>query len=183
MNKSPKAYHNSRMEIILAICTILGGFAAIWYFRDKLFRRASYNTVPTKNNIEKIVLASDSKQDWHRQNESWRTITSYKHDMNLRFEIKYTDDGVQCEDFCEPWANRHPHKSATGYWCSLYYGATLVEKFILVSVDGGRAMLPIPKPSSDGLVTSIDYKVAEIHDSIGTLQEYMKRSGLAVAAD
>jgi len=104
--------------------------------------------------------------------------------MNLRFEIGYMDDGVQCKDFREPWANRHPDPSATGYWCNLYYGSTLVKKLILVAVDGGRAMLPIPQRGRKNMrsdrVLPLDYKVAQIHDRLGTLEEYMSRSGLMV---
>jgi hypothetical protein len=102
----------------------------------------------------------------------------------LRFEINYTRAGTQADDFQEPWASRHPDPHATGYWCQLYYGASLIGQYVLVSVDGGRAMLPLPSLGADrqhpGPVTILEYKIAEIHDSLGTLKEYMTRSGLVV---
>lgn len=184
------------MATILSIATILGGIAAIWFFWDKiaswwgnLRRRGQPEQVnlaanPTRGNIEKVVLSSHPIDDWNHQTDSVRTVSSYKHDMNLRFEIKYIEDGVQCADFKEPWANCHLDPSATGYWCSLFYGSTLVEKFILVAVDGARAMLPVPKKGGPDArstqVLPLDFKVAEIHDTLGTLPEYMRRSGLGV---
>lgn len=184
------------MAIILSLATILGGAAAIWFFWDKIVTRwktsqhQAHNEQinlalnPTRNNIEKVILNSDPYEDWSYKTESVRTVTSYKHDMNLRFEVKHVDEGVQCENFKEPWANRHPDPSATGYWCNLFYGSTLVEKFILVAVDGERAMLPVPKKGTPNArftqVLQLDYKVAQIHDTLRTLDEYMQRSGLSV---
>ena len=139
---------------------------------------------PTRENIERVIFESSPINDWNQRRDTLRSVVSYKRDMNLRFEIKYIDEGVQCKNFKEPWATRHLHQSATAYWCNLYYGSTLVEKFILVSVDEGRAMLPIPKigpkDTRPNQVLPLDYKVAQIHDTLGMLEEYMTRSRLSV---
>ena len=184
------------MEIVLAIATILGGATALWFFWDKITawwqrrkRRGQPEPVnlatnPTRENIETVILQSDPANDWNHESDAVHSIASYKKDLNLRFEIRYMDEGIQCKDFKEPWANCHPHPSATGYWCNLYYGSTLVEKFILVAVDGARAMLPIPKKGSSEArpdkVLPLNYKVAQVHDTLGTLDEYMARSGLSI---
>ncbi len=47
---------------------------------------------------------------------------------------------------------------------------------MLVSVDGGRATLPIPVTLNSKTVRALDYKVAEIIDD-GFLDEYMSRAG------
>ena len=184
------------MEVVLGVATIVGGIAAIWFFWDKIFgdtkaKKAgpspsvSLSSNPTKENIERAILESDAKIDWSRGGDDNRSVVSYVHDMNLRFETLFTDDGKQCDDFREPWANCHPDPNATGYWCNLYYGTTLVERFILVSVDGARAMVPVPKVGKDGYrpdtVLPLDYKVAQIHDSLETLDEYLERSHLKVS--
>jgi hypothetical protein len=184
------------MVAVLSIATILGGVAAIWFFWDKIAlwwndrqrknsaESPNLSSKPSRSNIEKVIIRSDPMKDWNHKTDSVRTVSSYKHDMNLRFETKFIDDGVQCVDFKEPWANCHPDRSATGYWCNLYYGSTLVDKFILVAVDGERAMLPVPKKGSPNArptqVLPLDYKVAQIHDTLGTLREYMTRSGLSI---
>lgn len=187
------------METFLAVLSLI---ATLWYFWDKIIAwwqerkskgfREPINLAanPTRENTERVIMESDPVKDWDHVYEGNRTITTYKKDMNLRFEINYSGTGIQCNNFQEPWANRHPDPAATGYWCSLYYGATLVEKFILVSVDGGRAMLPIPQRDTRGprhyvKVLPFDYKIAQIHDRgfVKTLDEYMKRSGLTIDTD
>lgn len=181
------------MGLVLAIATFLGGVAAVWFFWDKLsawFHRNQPATVvplvvnPSRDNILDVILKSDSKSDWHNSSHGARSITSYTGDSNLRFEIDYTSEGTQSDNFQEPWANRHPDSRATGYWCRLYYGSSLIAQYVLVSVDGGRAMLPLPSLGPDrehpGPVAILAYKVARIHDFLGSLDEYMRRSGLVV---
>jgi hypothetical protein len=184
------------VEIVLTIATILGGLTALWFFGDKVSawfsgrdRDAesiadSLAANPSRDNILGVILKSDARSDWHRSSPGSRSVTSYVHDSNLRFEIDYTRAGTQTDDFQEPWATRHPDPRATGYWCQLYYGASLIGQYVLVSVDGGRAMLPLPSLGADrqhpGPVTILEYKIAEIHDSLATLKEYMTRSGLVV---
>ncbi len=182
--------------IIGVVSGVIGIISGFWYFWDKFqdYRKsrklktsgiAKSSNSPDWRNIEKTIIASDPRSDWNTITENSKTITSYKKDMNLRFEVKYEEDGIQSENFNEPWANSFPDPSATGYWCGLYYGATLIQRFILISVDGGRALLPLPKTRSGdtifpNLVLPLDYKVAQIHDSLDTLQEYMSLAGLYV---
>ena len=68
---------------------------------------------------------------------------------------------------------------ATGYWYDLYYDGNLIDRFILVAVDGARASLPSPDWQS-GKVHMMDYKVAKINDTLKTVDQYLARSGLEV---
>lgn len=112
---------------------------------------------------------------------------SYVHNPSLRFEMSHLDDGVQQEHFVAPWANKHPDPKAVGLWCDLFFGSTLIERFILVGVDGMRALVPLPRKldrtPGGSEIQPLDYKVAKIHDSLNTLDEYIKRSGLSVTVD
>jgi hypothetical protein len=184
------------VEIILAVATILGGLTALWFFWDKIsawWTRRNGPTLegalplaaaPSRDRIIDVILKSDPRTDWHSNTHGSRTVTSYTGDANLRFEINCTRAGTQADDFQEPWANCHPDSRATGYWCQLFYGASVIGQWVLVSVDGGPAMLPLPALGPDrqhpGPVPMLDYRIAEIHDSLGTLKEYMQRSGLVV---
>lgn len=147
----------------------------------------SLSSAPTRENIERVVLESDSRHDWSVHSDTTKTVSSYKHDVNLRLEMRNDDSGIQCTDFKEPWANKFPDRSATGYWCDLYYGSTHVARYVLVSVDGARALLPIPKRGPPGQrpnqVLPIEYKAAEIQDTLNTLEQYMRGAGLTVAQD
>jgi hypothetical protein len=141
---------------------------------------------PTRENIERVILESRPHDDWNRHTDLAKTVYSYKGDVNLRFEMVADDSGIQCADFREPWANNFPDPSATGYWCDLFYGSTHVARYILVAVDGARALLPIPKRGLSGKrpneVTPFEHQVARIHDTLGTLDEYMRGAGLSVHA-
>ena len=136
---------------------------------------------PSRQEIFEAIISSDSKDDWASSGVIGATAGEtiyFKKNVNLRFELSYGEDGVQCQDFKETWANKHPDQSATGYWHHLYFCSTLIDSFILVSVDGARASLPVPKHPQDLVVSPLYYKVAQIHDTLGTLDEYMIRSGL-----
>ena len=150
-------------------------------------RQANREPVPLKDepsidNIHNHILRSNPKTDWHANSLSWKSTVTYRADVNLRIEINYNDEGIQQKNFVEPWANCFPDKSATGYWCDIYFGLSHIERTILVSVDGGRAMLPIPREQDvigkNIVVKPFDYKMAEIFDSLDTLYQYFQRSGL-----
>ena len=140
---------------------------------------------PSFNYVEKCILLTDPQEDWERVKTGVSSVAVNKGDVNLRLLINYLEEGQQCSDFKEEWANRHPDPHATGYWCGIYYGSTHVSRNILVSVDGGRAMLPIPRQKGiDGKLTEVlpfDYRIAQIFDSMGTLDQYMMRSRLTLA--
>lgn len=140
---------------------------------------------PTKDNIERVILESDPITDWVGHADNEKSVYSYAHDVNLRLEMLNDDRGIQCDDFREPWANKFPDQRATGYWCNLFYGSTQIDRYILVAVDGARALLPIPRFDSNGAsrlhVRPIDYKVAQIFDTIKSLDQYMASAKLCVA--
>jgi len=69
--------------------------------------------------------------------------------------------------------------TASSYWYDLSYDGALIERFILVLLDGGKAEIPLPDPKTLE-VGPLVYKVAQIFDENNTLDEYMKKSGLSV---
>ena len=123
-----------------------------------------------------VLIQESSCSDWETVHKGHLEKTNYTKDISLqlRFEMSSLDEDLQQQDFKEPWANRFPDPNATGYFYDLYYGQTLIERFILVGVDGERALLPLPIGHTKN-VKSIYYKVAQIHDQLGTLDEYMQR--------
>ncbi|GGA81337.1 hypothetical protein GCM10011369_24120 [Neiella marina] len=136
---------------------------------------------PVKNmtfeEILSFIPTTNAKEDWHGISTDWISERFLKEDPRLRFRAKYTDDGIQNNDFKEQWANRHPDNRAVGYWYDLYYDGAFLDRIILVSVDGGRASLPPPEFSS-GKVSLYKYHVAKIHDTLGTVDQYLGRSKL-----
>ena len=126
-----------------------------------------------------FIPTTDPHSDWRGITKDWSSEYFLKEDPRLRYRAKFTDDGVQNENFVDKWANRHPDKKAIGYWYELYFDGAFIDRKILVSVDGGRASIPPPKPGTL-VVSRNDYHLAKMHDTLGTLDEYIERSGLEV---
>lgn len=136
----------------------------------------------THNELLELVKTSDPKKDWQGISNDWVSEVFLKEDPRLRFRAKYSDEGVQNEDYKDPWANNHPNPRATGYWYDLFYDGNLIERFVLVAVDGARAEIPAPDLQT-GKITNMHYQVALINDSLGTVDEYIRRSRLEVDLD
>lgn len=128
--------------------------------------------------IEKMILASDPVKNWSGVSKGITVISHYKEEVNLRIECKYDDEDVQNLKFVEKWANMHPNPQATGYYFNIYYASTLLKRIVLVSIDGGNALLPLP--DSNMKVKKFDYKIAKVFDNTQSLDNYLLRSGLSV---
>lgn len=133
----------------------------------------------TFQEILEFIPTTDPKEDWHGISRKWASERFLKEDPRLRFRAKYTEDGVQNDDFKEDWANDFPDPKAVGYWYELFYDGAFLDRVILVSVDGARADLPAPDWQSKK-IKRYNYHVARIHDNLGTLDEYIRRTKLEV---
>ncbi|MDR4498546.1 MAG: hypothetical protein MRK02_11605 [Candidatus Scalindua sp.] len=131
----------------------------------------------TFSEILEFIPTTDAVNDWHGISKKWASEWFLKEDPRLRFRAKFIDDGIQNENFQAEWANCHPDKNASGVWHDLYYDGAFLDRIILVSVDGGRALIPPPEFES-GKINRYKYHVAKIHDTINTLDEYIRRSKL-----
>lgn len=167
---------------------ILGSFvtvlvAAIYYRRSTadLKRHIRSLNKPLRHaEILDLVQRSDPVADWQRTlagEVGEKQTFSYRKDPRIHIQMNHE---VQREDFREPWANMFLHPKATGYYCWLYFESVLICEFILVAVDGGRALLPAPS-TSDGRVSPLSYQVAQIVGDPSALDEYFAHSGLEMA--
>jgi hypothetical protein len=130
-------------------------------------------------NIIRAVLGSHPEHDWLSTTRKGVTTFYHQQDTDLRLEVGYDDDDVHTRDFIEPWANGFPNPKATSYYVYLYYRATLIEDFIIAYVDGGRSGLPLPEVGTND-VQQLKYRIAQIIDSGGELDRFMKQAGLSV---
>ncbi len=132
----------------------------------------------TYEELKKIVKES-SKHDWLFSDE--RGIYTYKHDLNIW--IKRKDINFDSDKFSgEEWATKHPDPTAYRETYEVYYGSSFIEDKLLVSVDGHRASLPLPKINTNKVKLE-DYQFAQIVDQLDTLDEYMKRASLEVESE
>ena len=124
--------------------------------------------------VEKI-LAESSQDDWIVDDESGSF--TYKDDLNLHIQRA---DYSSFREFNEPWATSHPDPKAVAVEYVVKYGSSFVDKHTLVSVDGHRATLPMPKSISDHRVDASDVNFAKIVNIGGRVDEYLERSQLKV---
>lgn len=122
------------------------------------------------------IIRSSKPSDWIYNDE--QGVHTYRADLNIRIQRR-TDDDITGRSFNEPWANCHPDPAASRLLCDIYYGSSLVDAFMLVSVDGHRADLPLPEPQTKKIRRK-DYELARAVDVLGTLDQYIQRSGLTV---
>mgnify|MGYP006086853839 FL=1 len=133
----------------------------------------------TSDEIFQFIIGAHPKNDWGEVINDSVEERYLKKDPKLRFRVAFNQDGMHNENFQEVWANRHSDQRAVSYWYDLFYSGVLIQRTILVAVDGGRASIPMPDLKSKKIKT-YEYKVAEIHDSLDSLNKYIQRSGLEV---
>jgi hypothetical protein len=130
------------------------------------------------NDAMDLLLKSDA-EDWRHVNDGVAAETYvFMGDVNLRIETSLEDTDKQADPFVEPWAQSFPDKHAVGWFYRVYYGPTLLHRFVLVSVDGARASLPLPYRGTTQ-VGAYAYRVAQIVDG-GQLNDYMRQVGFTV---
>lgn len=124
------------------------------------------------------ILSHSSQDEWIVDDESGSF--TYKKDLNLHIDRA---DYESYRNFNEPWATSHPDQNAFAVDYVVKYGSSFVDKRMLVSVDGHRATLPLPKSLEDLRVKASDVNFAKIVDIGHRVDEYIKRSGLKVEED
>ena len=162
--------------VLGSICTLLyvSPSLARYVLPDrKLVRYMSYDEI-----LDFIAL-SDAKHDWKWIETSWAEEAFLKEDPRLRIRVRYDDFGIHNKDYTETWMAAFADTSASSYWFDLSYDGALIDRFILVSVDDGKAEMPTPVAGTLE-IDPLDYKVAQIFDQHDTLDEYLDRAGLTV---
>ena len=126
----------------------------------------------------KKILSTSTKDEWIVDDESGSF--TYKNDLNLHIERA---DYETYREFDEPWAKSHPDPKAVAVDYVVKYGSSFVDKHTLVSVDGHRATLPMPKSMDDLRVDKTDVNFARIVDIVDRVDEYLSRSKIQVVDD
>jgi hypothetical protein len=124
------------------------------------------------------ILAKSSQDDWIVDDESGSF--TYKNDLNLHIDRADFDS---YREFNEPWATSHPDPHAVAVEYAVKYGPAFVHKYTLVSVDGHRATLPMPKSINDLHVPASDVNFAKIVNIGDRVDEYLNRSQLIKVED
>jgi len=164
------------------IVWFLASISTLVFVSPKLARFVLPDTKPVRQmNYDEIldfVEKSNAKLEWKLIQIDCAEEAFLKEDPRLRIRVQRDDAGIHSKNFNESWVAEYSNPIANSYWHDLAYDGALIDRFVLVSVDGGQAELPMPDPTTLE-VDPLTYKVAQIFDQHHTLEEYMKRAGLS----
>ncbi|MBY5374213.1 hypothetical protein [Rhizobium leguminosarum] len=103
----------------------------------------------------------------------------YRKDLRISIAV-----GLPHRDkFYEDWARGFPDPDASSDWVDFRYNGMPVYRDIRVLVDGARASLPVPAPSTDK-VPRLQYTIWRLIDEVvgaGRFDEYFNGAGLTIS--
>jgi hypothetical protein len=127
-----------------------------------------------------FVESTRPDEDWRGFNNGVTSESALKEDPRLRATVRFDDRGIHLNDFRESWAIGFPNPQATSYYLELTYDRALIERIVVVAVDGGRSLLPMPISQVSLKVSNLQYRLAELLNETRTLNDYFSRAGLQV---
>lgn len=151
-------------------------FFGLPYAAEALYPNRKAVRDMSHDEILSFMTTTNPRSDWSGVSKNWSSERFLKEDPRLRMLMRYDEDGIQNDDFIDPWANKWLHPKATGYWCDIYYDRNLIERIVLVSVDDGACFLPTPTFESNK-ANELSYFCASNFDSLNNLGRYFSEAG------
>jgi hypothetical protein len=79
------------------------------------------------------------------------------------------------------WTGTHPDSSPSeSIYYDLFYCCCVIERSIIMCVDGGKGCVPLPDDPQKREVSSFAHRLAQIIDHTGTADNYMERCQLVI---
>lgn len=141
--------------------------------------KSNEQTAMTPEEIREILI-STLRGDWIKSDETG-TYT-YKQDDHLKIRMRPINYRSVADRFCERWAagssDLDTDQAAYRAIYDVFYGDSFITQKVLVCVDGGRAILPMPRHGTN-VIPYEEYLFARIV-SPDSMEEYIDRFGLTV---
>ena len=102
---------------------------------------------------------------------------TYKNDVSIQLKCK---NRFELDKFVESWTEQFPDRNAYRDIYILCYNGNPITEYFFVSVDGGRASLPIPKGPEHLTVSQNMFKLGKVinyHNGCGDYEMYFKWAG------
>lgn len=161
--------------LILTVVIALNNAYSLW---ERVFGSAESENEDEGQSAEalKSKALDTDPDDWsHHPHERM-----YTYNPDPRFYIESEDQ----RKFREPWTESFPDSTAHMYDFKIYFDRRLVGKEILISVDGGRLFIPLPKSNSNREINQRQYRLAKItnnHQPYGEdFDNYLNRANITV---
>jgi len=134
--------------------------------------------------LDKIIdIVNSSKiEDWIVKSDQNSEFAYLQRNPLIRIISYYKEDLIKSK-FHENWIDNYLDKTASMWRYGLYFNNSKLENYYLITIDGARGLLPLPKSDNDLKVKPIQYKIAKIFDRFNKLDFYMKIAGISVEDD
>jgi len=121
------------------------------------------------------LICKSKHEDWNFFEDKCMCVLKSNHKVKIGW-----GNYDERREFHEEWAISHPDKNAYLYDYCIYNGDDELKHLSLISIDGHRAILPIPRINTN-IVCREDYLLSRLFNvRIETLNDYMRRSKLVV---
>ena len=131
----------------------------------------------TFDELEKTLFESTA-DDW----KSYKDAGVMTYRPNISIQLKYKSR-FELDQFVEPWTEKFPDKNAYRDIYVLCYNGNPITEYFFVSVDGGRASLPIPKSPECLTVSKELFVLGKLINSItgcSNYEMYFSRAGFNI---
>ena len=108
--------------------------------------------------LRDLIAYSDADEDWERIPVHGSTTMAYRWDTSLRIIDEHLDDR---DEFDEPWIPRY-WNGVTKFTVRVQQSDLVAFELALLSVDGGRSVLPLPAAPNDMRITRLQDTIAHI---------------------
>ncbi|MDB2682560.1 hypothetical protein N9Z14_08205 [Opitutales bacterium] len=105
------------------------------------------------------LIKRTNRKEWKRIDEDEVEGVFYLQDPKLRIKHYSGEKGICNPEFIDDWANKFPDPQAASLYYEIQYSSEVIERVILVGVDGYRAYLPIPERETM-IISELDHAVA-----------------------
>jgi hypothetical protein len=132
--------------------------------------------------LQELIAFSDPAQDWERVNKADSTPTIWRYRWDRSLTITEPDDADR-PDFAEPWMPASWNGNRSFYVRVRIAGETIFD-LRLISIDGGRSVLPYPRSGTDLRITRLQDTIArivkEINDAHYPYDSYRQEANITI---
>lgn len=105
------------------------------------------------------LIKRTNRKEWKRIDEDGVEGVFYLQDPKLRIKHYTGEKGICNPEFIDGWANQFDDPQAASLYYEIQYSSEVIERVVLVGVDGYRAYLPIPERETM-IISELDHSVA-----------------------
>lgn len=171
--------------------------------------------MPSLEEIRRLVIDSDRERDWHTvitgpyftdaadiDDDTFRMhseLIVFRADVGLtiQYGLKWGHLARSVEKAQQIWDDAHfPDESASAFYADVFWQGSLIDRVQLISVDGGRATLPVGSRKAlnydraearagtkiDWEYTATEYEtaLARVVDGGREFEHYFRNTGLKI---